>query len=260
MLSETGTSILSAVLTCIGERICAILLQPGNKAETYITSLHNEVLAAMWIIGILSSDESIRVVFHSFLDIQVTGSYIAPNRSQLLTEWWKIGEGEKIGGTFDVQNELIPALQHALEKIYSMKLEIYKCHFIFQIMQCKDHVLSGLDTFISITKLNSASVFPSGLLPELAFLFSFQSVSSFHSYYPALLSTLPLGTTPTPSTRNYLQHAKEGVINSHSQPGHTVWAARQSTMWYSMAIQAESKISTLLENNPPPKFAKVLRP
>jgi hypothetical protein len=75
--------------------------------------------------------ESIRVVFHSFLDIQVTGSYIAPNRSQLLTgtasqsdslqfnftEWWKIGEGEKIGGTFDVQNELIPALQHALEKV-----------------------------------------------------------------------------------------------------------------------------------------------
>ena len=55
-------------------------------------------------------------------------------------------------------------------------------------------------------------------------------------------------------------HAKEGVINSHSQPGHTAWAARQSAMWDSMAIQAESKFSTLLENNPPPEFAKVLRP
>jgi hypothetical protein len=32
-------------------------------------------------------------------------------------EWWKIGEGEKIGGTFDVRNELILALQHALEKV-----------------------------------------------------------------------------------------------------------------------------------------------
>jgi hypothetical protein len=47
MLSETRTSILSAVLTCIGERICAILLQPGNKAETYITSLHNEVVSSI---------------------------------------------------------------------------------------------------------------------------------------------------------------------------------------------------------------------
>jgi hypothetical protein len=55
-------------------------------------------------------------------------------------------------------------------------------------------------------------------------------------------------------------HAKEGVINSHSQPGHVAWAARQSAMWHSMAIGAELTFSTLLENDPPPEFAKVLRP
>jgi hypothetical protein len=54
--------------------------------------------------------------------------------------------------------------------------------------------------------------------------------------------------------------AKEEAINTHSQPGHAAWAARQSTMWNSMAIQAESKFSTLLENNPPPEFAKVILP
>lgn len=54
--------------------------------------------------------------------------------------------------------------------------------------------------------------------------------------------------------------AKEGVINSLSQPGHAAWAARQSAMWNSMAIQAEFKFSTLVENNPPPDFAIVLWP
>jgi hypothetical protein len=55
-------------------------------------------------------------------------------------------------------------------------------------------------------------------------------------------------------------HGKEGVINNRSQPGHAAWAARQSAMWNSMAMQAESKFSTLLENDPPPDFAKVLQP
>jgi hypothetical protein len=54
--------------------------------------------------------------------------------------------------------------------------------------------------------------------------------------------------------------AKEGVINALSQPGHTAWAARKSAMWNSMAIQAESNFSTLLENDPPPEFAEVLWP
>ena len=50
------------------------------------------------------------------------------------------------------------------------------------------------------------------------------------------------------------------VINSLSQPGHAAWAIRQSVMWQSMAIQAESNFATLLKNNPPPDFAKVLWP
>jgi hypothetical protein len=53
--------------------------------------------------------------------------------------------------------------------------------------------------------------------------------------------------------------AKQELIVPHSQPGHAAWAARQSAMWNSMAIQAESKFTALLESNPPPEFAKVLR-
>ena len=45
MSSQTGTSILDAALACFGERISAILLQPGDKDENYITSLHNEVVS-----------------------------------------------------------------------------------------------------------------------------------------------------------------------------------------------------------------------
>ena len=53
--------------------------------------------------------------------------------------------------------------------------------------------------------------------------------------------------------------AKE-VIDPQSWPGHAAWAARQSAMWCSLATQAESKFATLLKNDPPPKFAKVLWP
>jgi hypothetical protein len=75
--------------------------------------------------------ELIRITFHHFLNIQVTGSYTTPYISQLLagtvllsgapqfnfTEWWNIGEGERIGGPFDVWKELIPELLHALQKV-----------------------------------------------------------------------------------------------------------------------------------------------
>ncbi|KAF8259619.1 hypothetical protein EI94DRAFT_1615116 [Lactarius quietus] len=44
------------------------------------------------------------------------------------------------------------------------------------------------------------------------------------------------------------------------QPGHAAWAERQILMWSSMAMQAESKFTTLLKDNPPPKFGKVLKP
>ena len=45
MSSQTGALILDGVLACIGERISAILLQPGDKDENYIASLHNEVVS-----------------------------------------------------------------------------------------------------------------------------------------------------------------------------------------------------------------------
>ena len=54
--------------------------------------------------------------------------------------------------------------------------------------------------------------------------------------------------------------AKEEVAEPQSQPGHTAWAARQCAMWCSMALQAKSKFTALLESDPPPEFAKVLRP
>ncbi|KAH8993769.1 hypothetical protein EDB92DRAFT_1815425 [Lactarius akahatsu] len=50
--------------------------------------------------------------------------------------------------------------------------------------------------------------------------------------------------------------AKQELIEPQSQPGHAAWAARQSTMWSSMAIQAGSKFTTLLKSSP--EFAKVL--
>jgi len=51
---------------------------------------------------------------------------------------------------------------------------------------------------------------------------------------------------------------KQELVDPQSQPGHAVWAARQSAMWGSMAIQAGSKFTALLESDPPPEFAKVL--
>ena len=47
MPAKTSTSILDATLTCIGQRISNILLQPGDKDENYITSLHNEVVSIL---------------------------------------------------------------------------------------------------------------------------------------------------------------------------------------------------------------------
>ncbi|KAH9029446.1 hypothetical protein EDB84DRAFT_1562807 [Lactarius hengduanensis] len=52
--------------------------------------------------------------------------------------------------------------------------------------------------------------------------------------------------------------AKQELIEPQSQPGHAAWAARQSAMWSSMAIQAGSKFTALLKSDPPPEFAKVL--
>jgi hypothetical protein len=54
--------------------------------------------------------------------------------------------------------------------------------------------------------------------------------------------------------------AKRELIDPLSQPGHAAWAARQSAMWSSMAMQAESNFTALLKSDPPPEFAKVIRP
>ena len=54
--------------------------------------------------------------------------------------------------------------------------------------------------------------------------------------------------------------AKQNLIDPHSQPGHSAWAARQSAMWGSMATQAHFKFSDLLASSPPPEFAQVVRP
>ncbi|KAH9173120.1 hypothetical protein EDB89DRAFT_2114027 [Lactarius sanguifluus] len=54
--------------------------------------------------------------------------------------------------------------------------------------------------------------------------------------------------------------AKQELIEPKSQPGHAAWAARQSAMWSSMAMQAESKFTALLNSEPPPEFAKVIPP
>ncbi|KAF8261276.1 hypothetical protein EI94DRAFT_1705649 [Lactarius quietus] len=135
MSSETGASILDSVLTCIGERISIILHQPGDKDESYIASLHNEVLTATWIIGILPSGgssqvpESVQVAFRSFSDIRNPGSYTAPDGSQLLkgnvqqakapqfnfTEWWEISQGDTLSEPFDVRDEIVRELLCVLE-------------------------------------------------------------------------------------------------------------------------------------------------
>ena len=75
---------------------------------------------------------SVRIAFRSFSDIQVAGSYTAPDRSQLptsgavplsdvpqfnFTERWNIEAGERIRCPFDIWDELVPKLLHALKKV-----------------------------------------------------------------------------------------------------------------------------------------------
>ncbi|KAH9022873.1 hypothetical protein EDB85DRAFT_2151483 [Lactarius pseudohatsudake] len=138
MSAAIGASILDAALACIGERISAILLNSADKGEKYIASLHNEVLAAIWIIGLLSSSgsspyvpESVKIAFHSFSDIRNLGTYATSNQDQKLkgkgkvqasptlafslTEWWNAGEGVVMKEPFDVHDELIAGLLCALK-------------------------------------------------------------------------------------------------------------------------------------------------
>jgi hypothetical protein len=60
--------------------------------------------------------------------------------------------------------------------------------------------------------------------------------------------------------REQFWQTKQKLIKPQSLPGHAAWAARQSAMWCSMAVQAESKFTALLKSNPPPEFAQVVQP
>jgi hypothetical protein len=53
---------------------------------------------------------------------------------------------------------------------------------------------------------------------------------------------------------------KQKLIEPRSEPGHAAWAARQSAMWHSMAMQANSRFNDLLKSYPPSDFAKVIWP
>ncbi|KAI9443816.1 hypothetical protein H4582DRAFT_2071289 [Lactarius indigo] len=142
MSTEIGTSILDAALAYIGQRISIILLKPADIDKNYIGSLHKEVLAAVWIIGLLSSSssspqvpESVRIAFCGFSDIRNPGSYMAPEANQQLegmfqaagipqfnfTEWWKF-EGETMKEPFDVREEVVVGLLRALEMEASTQL------------------------------------------------------------------------------------------------------------------------------------------
>ena len=53
---------------------------------------------------------------------------------------------------------------------------------------------------------------------------------------------------------------KQELIEPQLQPGHAAWVAQQGAMWNSMAMQANSTFNDLLNNYPPPDFAKVIWP
>ena len=44
MQPSADLSILDEALACIGQRIASVLIQPAEKDEIYIASLHNEVV------------------------------------------------------------------------------------------------------------------------------------------------------------------------------------------------------------------------
>lgn len=98
-------------------------------------------LAAAWIIGVLASSsrsphipEPVKVAFRSFSDIKNPGTYEAPDVNLLLqpasatsidpkfglTEWWKMEEGQKLSKPFDVGDELVAGLLHALEMVSTL--------------------------------------------------------------------------------------------------------------------------------------------
>ena len=107
-------------------------------------------LAAVWIIGVLASNDSstympepVRIAYCSFLDIKNPETYKAPDESLQLqagcktsvdpnfrfTEWWKIADGEKSNKPFDIGEELVERLLHVLDMVSLIK---YLCSLINQ--------------------------------------------------------------------------------------------------------------------------------
>jgi hypothetical protein len=96
----------------------------------------------VWIIGLQPSaesspvPESIRIAVGCFSDIRNPHSYTAPRGSLLpqgtdqpsdaspfnLTEWWVIGEGERMEEPFDVREEIVDELLHVLKAVCTMQL------------------------------------------------------------------------------------------------------------------------------------------
>ncbi|KAH9016314.1 hypothetical protein EDB85DRAFT_1898188 [Lactarius pseudohatsudake] len=125
MSTETGASILDAVLTCIGKRISAILLDSADKDE-------------------------------NFSDIRNLGTYATYNGNQKLkgkiqasaipqfnfTEWWKIGEGVAMKEPFDVRDELVPGLLHALEMEAGSRLHASVTEGLKQAQQLSKNIES----------------------------------------------------------------------------------------------------------------------
>jgi hypothetical protein len=94
----------------------------------------------VWIVGIQSYigsshiPESIRVAFGSFSDIRNPGSYTTPDVSSLpqgtdgrsdgtqfnLTKWWEIRDEETMGEPFNVRDELVGELLHALRMVRNL--------------------------------------------------------------------------------------------------------------------------------------------
>jgi hypothetical protein len=75
--------------------------------------------------------EPVKIAFRSFSDIKDPRTYAAPDESLLLqagcsssldpnfnlTEWWRIAEGEKLSGPFNVGDELVAGVLQVLERV-----------------------------------------------------------------------------------------------------------------------------------------------
>lgn len=87
--------------------------------------------------------EPVRIAFQSFSDIRNLETYTAPDESLPLqagcktsvdpnfgfTEWWRIEDGKKLNKPFDIGEELVERLLHALDMVSLIE---YLCSLINQ--------------------------------------------------------------------------------------------------------------------------------